>query len=131
MENDSIDQATKKQVSEKVLANLAKAQAANKLKHERNRSAREAEKEALKRQRKIDKLKKQLVELLPDPEPEEEKDESIVEEEMPQEPIVVKKIKAPPPMEKAPTTHYAPPKPVKERVKPAPPPPPKPRVDYF
>ena len=138
MENDEIAPAQKKQVSEKVMQNLAKAQARRKELHEQNKATRSAEKEVLKKQKKIDKLKKQLVQLLPstndsesEPEP-EVSSQPTVEVEMPQETVVsVKKIKAPPPVEKAPTTHYAPPKPVKERVKPAPPPPPKPNVQYF
>ena len=129
MESDEVPQAQKKQVSERVLQNLAKAQAANRLKHEKNKAAREAEKEALKKQRRVEKLRKQLVELEPEPESEpEETSEPTVEDEMVQE-VVVKKVKAPPPVEKVPVVKSNP-KPVKER----PIPPPrieKSRVDYF
>lgn len=133
MENDEIAPAQKRQVSEKVLANLAKAQARRKELHEQKKASVLADKEATKRQRKIDKLKKQLVQLLPTEEPEsepEEKSEPVEEVMAPQE-VVVKKVKAPPPVEKKENVKYAAPKPVKERVKPTPPPLPAPKVQYF
>ena len=139
MENDEIAPAAKKQVSEKVLANLAKAQARRKELHEQKKAEKAADKEKSKTQRKIDRLKKQLVQLLPveyeapdsDLESAEQKGVPVIEEEMavPQE-VVVKKVKAPPPVEKAPVVKTNP-KPVRERPIPAPPPPPKPLVQYF
>lgn len=117
MENDEIPSATKKQVSEKVMQNLAKANARKKELHEQKRADRSAEKEKTKNQRKIERLKKQLVALVPQQESEEE------EEEM----VSVKKVKAPPPVAKVPATQYATPKPVKEKAKPTP----KPAVEYY
>ena len=140
MENDEVAPAVKKQVSEKVMQNLLKAQAKRKELHEQKRAERSAEKDTLKKQKKIDKLKKQLVSLIPQQESEEEEEissEPIQEmarlraeqRSFPQEtPVVVKKVKAPPPVVEAKkATQYATPKPVKEKAKPTP----KPAVEYY
>jgi hypothetical protein len=145
MEADDIpEQPTKRVVSEKVLANLAKAQARRKELHQQRLQQREQEKSETKKMKKVAKIKQQLVELVGDPELEteqrsfpqeepeepEEKSEPEVEQEMaPEEPVVVVK-KSKPPVEKVVKQTYTEPKVVKERHKPAPSQPPRPNVVY-
>lgn len=125
MEAEDIAPAVKKQVSEKVLANLAKAQARRRELYEQKLAERQATKEETKKSRKVDRLRKQLVELVGEELPEP------IEEEMPVE-VEIKKVQAPPPVEKkSAPVQYVPQKPVKERRPPPPPPPQRPVIDFF
>lgn len=64
MEAEDVPQATKKQVSEKVMENLRKAQAKRKEMYEQKKAQHAAEKEANKKLKRVERLKKQLVELV-------------------------------------------------------------------
>jgi hypothetical protein len=140
MEAENVDGAPKRQVSEKVLANLAKAQARRKELYEQRKAEKAADKETTKKQKKVERLKKQLVELVGRDSGNESREEEQSDgtepqessepiEEMP-EPVVVKKVKAPPPVEKVVQRVAVQPKPVRERVPPPPPPAQRPRIDF-
>jgi hypothetical protein len=157
MEADDVPQAAKKQVSEKVMQNLAKANARRKELAEQRLAERSAEKEATKKLKKVERLKKQLVELVGTQESDsyssddqsltfkynepvkqgltslktkESEEVSAPIEEMKE--VVVKKVKAPPPAEKVASKPTGVPRPVKERRPPPPPPPPqRPPIEYF
>jgi hypothetical protein len=131
MEADDVPQAAKKQVSEKVMQNLAKANARRKELAEQRLAERSAETEATKKLKKVERLKKQLVELVGTQESDSESEEvSAPIEEMKE--VVVKKVKAPPPAEKVASKPTGVPRPVKERRPPPPPPAPqRPPIEYF
>ena len=131
MEAEDVAPAAKKQVSEKVLANLAKAQARKKELYEQRLAERSAQKDEIKKMKKVERLKKQLVELVGTQESDSESEEvSAPIEEMKE--VVVKKVKAPPPAEKVASKPTGVPRPVKERRPPPPPPPPqRPPIEYF
>ena len=131
MENDEIAPAQKKQVSEKVMQNLAKANARRKELHEQKKATAQAEKEQNKKLKRVARLKQQLVQLVGEEadEPQENSEPEVEQEMAPSEPVVVVKKTKPPP-EPREQTATATPKQVKERAPPKPSAPPQPKIQY-
>ena len=75
MEAEDIPPAQKKQVSEKVLQNLAKANARRKELHQQRLQQREQEKSDIKKMKKVAKIKQQLVELVGESQEHEDEEE--------------------------------------------------------